>query len=220
MHDVKIKIALADDHKLFRKGMTELINGFNNHSVLWEANNGEEVIARLMQPENVPDILLLDINMPLLDGFKTAEWIQENYPQIKILALSMYDDEKTIIKMMKAGARGFILKDAEPLELKQAISELFQKGHYYSELVSSVLMNNISKESAPGKIKLNGREIEFLKLACTEMTYKEIADKMFLAPRTIDGYREALFEKLYVKSRVGLVMYAIRNGIVNIDSRD
>jgi DNA-binding NarL/FixJ family response regulator len=130
----------------------------------------------------------------------------------------MYDDEKSIIRMIKAGARGYVLKDADPTELRKAFDDVVSKGYYYSDLVSGVLVQSLHDD--PGtqkKININDREAEFLKFACTELTYKEIADRMCLAPRTIDGYREALFEKLNVKSRVGLVMYAIRNGLVKME---
>ena len=133
----------------------------------------------------------------------------------------MYDNETSIIRMLKCGARGYILKDAEPAELKTAIDEVMTKGFHYSDLVSGKLMHAINKmgdETADLKslVPLSNRETDFLKYTCTELTYKEIADKMYVSPRTIDGYRDALFEKLHVKTRVGLVMYSIKNGIVNV----
>jgi DNA-binding NarL/FixJ family response regulator len=134
----------------------------------------------------------------------------------------MYDNETAIIRMIKNGAGGYVLKDAEPSELKTALYSLQEKGFYYSELVTGHLVHTISKmgddTKAGSSLQLNERELEFLKYACTELSYKEIADKMFLSPRTIDGYRDALFEKLDIRSRVGLVIYAIKNRIVNIDS--
>lgn len=214
------KIALVDDHVLIRNGLAGLINTFDGYTVLFQANNGEELIRRL-SPEALPDIILLDINMPRKDGFETACWLKEHYPEIKILALSMYDNESAIIRMIRNGAGGYILKDAEPAELRTALNSLQQKGFYYSELVTGHLVHTISKlgddAKIPGSFQLNEREIEFLKFACSELNYKEIADKMFLSPRTIDGYRDALFEKLNVRSRVGLVLYAIKNRIVSID---
>ncbi|WP_276372943.1 response regulator transcription factor [Chryseolinea sp. H1M3-3] len=131
----------------------------------------------------------------------------------------MYDEEKSIIRMIEARARGYVLKHAEPTELRKAFDDVVSKGYYYSDLVSGVLVQSLHSDDAgsPKKISINDRETEFLKLACTELTYKEIADRMCLAPRTIDGYCEALFEKLNVKSRVGLVIYAIRNGFVKMD---
>lgn len=216
--DKTLKVALVDDHKLFRKGMVELINNFTGYAVLWEANNGREFTQKFNSGES-PDVVLLDINMPEMDGYETAAWLKEHHPEIKVMALSMYDNEEAIIKMLKAGAKGYVLKDIDPQDLKQALQEMVKKGYYYSELVSGTLINSINKESVkkPDEaVKLSDREIEFLKLACSELTYKEIADKMCLAPRTIDGYREALFEKLHVKNRIGLVLYAIKNDLVSI----
>ena len=213
------KIVLVDDHALLRNGLAELVKTLG-HEVLFECGNGKECIDRL-DPKLLPDIVLLDINMPEMDGYETAQWLKQHHPDVKVLALSMYDNETSIIRMLKSGARGYILKDSEPGELKAALRALEEKGFYYSDLVSGKLMHAINKmEDENGNLKnlvpLNERETDFLKYACTELTYKEIAEKMFLSPRTIDGYRDALFEKLNVKTRVGLVMYAIKNGIVNV----
>jgi two-component system, NarL family, invasion response regulator UvrY len=214
----KINVCLVDDHKLLRKGMVELIDGFTGYQVIGECNNGKEFMTLLKSMER-PDIALLDINMPEMDGYETAIFLSKDYPEIKVIALSMYDDEKSIIRMIKAGARGYVLKDADPTELRKAFDDVVSKGYYYSDLVSGVLVQSLHYDDAGNqkKININDREAEFLKFACTELTYKEIADRMCLAPRTIDGYREALFEKLNVKSRVGLVMYAIRNGLVKME---
>ena len=212
-------IVLVDDHSLLRNGLATLVESLGN-IVLFEADNGKEFQQKL-NGSNLPDIVLMDINMPEMDGYETAQWIKNNYPEIKVLALSMYDNENSIIRMLKCGAKGYILKDSEPAELKAAIEAVMSKGFYYSDLVSGKLIHAINKlddddNGLKSLIQLNDRETDFLKYACTEMTYKEIADKMFVSPRTIDGYRDALFEKLHVKTRVGLVMYAIKNGIVNI----
>lgn len=210
-------IVLVDDHALLRNGLAELVKSLG-HTVLFEADNGKDFISKLNK-KLLPDIILMDINMPQMDGFETALWVKSNYPDVKVLALSMYDNETSIIRMLKAGARGYILKDSEPIELKSAINALIEKGVYYSELVNGKLIhaiNNMGDQTDNLKklSPLNERETDFLKYACTELTYKEIADKMFVSPRTIDGYRDALFEKLGVKTRVGLVMYAIKHGIV------
>jgi DNA-binding NarL/FixJ family response regulator len=213
------QIVLTDDHNLLRNGLASLVQSLG-HEVLFEAENGKRFIEQL-NPAALPDIVLLDINMPEMDGYETAQWIKTNHPDIKVLALSMYDNETSIIRMLKCGAKGYILKDSEPAELKSAIHALMEKGFYYSDLVSGKLMHAINKmDDESGDLKnlvpLNDRETDFLKYACTELTYKEIADKMYVSPRTIDGYREALFEKLHVKTRVGLVLYAIKHGIVNV----
>ena len=213
-------LVLIDDHSLLRNGLASLVKDLG-HSVLFEADNGKDFIEKL-KSKSLPDVVLLDINMPEMDGYATAQWIKTNYPEIKVLALSMYDNENAIIRMLKCGARGYILKDCDPGELKAAINALVDKGYYYSDLVSGKLIHAINKIDDEGGqlknlIQLNDRETDFLKYACTEMTYKEIADKMFVSPRTVDGYRDALFEKLQVKTRVGLVLYAIRNGVFSIN---
>ena len=213
-------IVLVDDHSLLRMGLASLVESQGN-VVLYEADNGKEFLEKL-DTNNLPDIVLMDINMPEMDGFETTQFLKQNHPEVKVLALSMYDNETSIIRMLKCGAKGYILKDSEPAELKAAIAALMDKGFYYSDLVSGKLMHAINKMDDDGDglknlVPLNDRETDFLKYTCTELTYKEIADKMFVSPRTIDGYRDALFEKLHVKTRVGLVMYAIKNGIVNIN---
>lgn len=215
------KIALADDHVLMRNGLASLINTFDGYQVIFQGADGQELIDSINKT-SLPDIVLLDINMPKKDGYETALWFKINYPDIKVLALSMYDNETAIIKMLKNGAKGYILKDAEPFELKAALNAVLHKGYYYSELVTGHLIKSICKTDEAGKTKnsllLNTRETEFLKYCCTEMNYKEIADKMFVSPRTVDGYRDTLCEKLNLKSRVGLAMYAIKNGIVDLQS--
>lgn len=215
----KINIVLVDDHKLLRNGLAGLINSFSNYSVLYEANNGREFID-LIKTKPLPQIVLMDINMPEMDGYETCNWLKNNYPEIKALALSMYDNENAVIRMFKAGAKGYILKDCEPRELEMALQALISKGFYYSEMVTGKLIHTINSLDEDDHVKnmvaLNDREITFLKHTCTELTYKEIAEKMFLSPRTIDGYRDDLFQKLNIKTRVGLAMYAIKNGIVSI----
>jgi two-component system invasion response regulator UvrY len=215
----KPTIALADDHVLLRKGLADLVSN-QGYTVLFQADNGEEFLEKLKTNPD-PDVVLLDINMPKKDGYDTALWLKRNKPDIKVLALSMYDDENAIIRMLKNGARGYILKDAEPADLKAAIESLLTKGFHYSEMVTGKLIHTINVMGETGNeikntLGLNEKEITFLKLAATELTYKEIAEQMHLSPRTIDGYRDELFEKLNIKSRVGLVLFAIKNGIVNM----
>lgn len=213
------KVVLVDDHSLLRMGLSSLVES-QGHSVLFEADNGKEFLEKL-DAANLPHIVLMDINMPEMDGFETTLWLKQNHPEVKVLALSMYDNETSIIRMLKCGARGYILKDSEPSELRTAMNDIMAKGFYYSDLVSGKLMHAISSiddetDGLKNLVPLNERETDFLKYACTEMTYKEIADKMYVSPRTIDGYRDALFEKLKLKTRVGLVMYAIKHGIVHV----
>lgn len=215
-------VALADDHALIRNGLAGLINTFDGYSVLFQAGNGQDFIDTI-NPDALPDMVLMDINMPKKDGYETTLWLKHNHPSVKVLALSMYDNESAIIRMLKCGARGYILKDAEPTDLKRALDDINSKGFYYSDLVSGHLIHTMQKMDDDAEtrttINLSDREAAFLKHICTELTYKEIADKMFLSPRTVDGYRDALFDKLSVKTRVGLVMYAIKNNIVNLSTK-
>jgi DNA-binding NarL/FixJ family response regulator len=215
-----IKIAIADDHALFRKGLAALINLFANYQVVLEAGNGQELINSL-DAASLPDIVLMDINMPVMDGYEAAEWLNNNHPNIKILALSTMDADTAIIKMIKCGARGYVLKDAEPAELKLAFDEVLSLGYFYNEVVTRKVMRTIHELSVSGSgvhtfANLSDREVEFLKYTCTELSYKEIADKMFLSARTVEGYRDALCEKLNLKTRVGLAMFAVKNNIAQL----
>jgi len=210
-------IVLTDDHVLLRNGLASLVKSLG-HTVLFEADNGRDFISKF-DPEIIPDIVLMDINMPEMDGFETTLWLKQNHPKIKVLALSMYDNESSIIRMMKSGAKGYILKDSDPAELKEAIESLLSRGYYYSDLVNSKIMqafNNFDDANNDIKtlVQISEKETEFLKLICTELTYKEIADKLKISPRTVDNYRDSLFEKLQLKTRVGLAMFAAKNGIV------
>ena len=216
----KANVVLVDDHTLLRNGLASLIRSFGDFNILFEADNGQDFINKL-KPKTLPQVVLMDINMPEMDGYEACLWLKTNYPKIKVLALSMYDNETSVIRMFKAGAKGYILKDCDPAELKNALEDVVAKGFYYSEMVTGKLIHTINSldeedNQARNVIQMNEREVSFLKLVCTELTYKEIAEKMFLSPRTIDGYRDDLFQKLNARTRVGLVMYAIKNGIVNI----
>lgn len=213
----KITVAIADDHALLRTALARLVNSFEDYSVLFEAGNGKELKARVQQ-HIIPDIVMLDVNMPEMDGFETAQWLNKNHPQIKILALSMLSDEKTIIKMFRVGAKGYLLKNTDPEELKAALKTLVDKNFYLSDFVSEKLVSglNFDSEREDKEVVLNEKEREFLRLTCSELSYKEIAAQMFLSVRTIDDYRASLFNRLKVHSRVGLVMYAIKNGIAEL----
>jgi two-component system, NarL family, invasion response regulator UvrY len=212
--DKQIQVAIADDHTLLRKALAKLVNSFDNYAVLFEADNGKEIKKKINE-HLVPDLILLDVNMPEMDGFETASWLNKNYPKIKVLALSMFSDERTIIRMLRQGARGYIMKNIDPEELKKALDSVVSKNFYLSDEISGKIISGLHKDAdrMEEPITLSQREREFLKWICTEITYKDIAAKMFVSPRTVDEYRSNLFEKLKVKTRVGLVMYAIRNGL-------
>ena len=213
----KIKVIIADDHVLMRNALSRLVGTLEGYEVLAEADNGRDLKNKILQ-HLVPDIVLLDVNMPEMDGFQTTEWLHKNYPHIRVLVLSMLSDERTIIKMFRLGAKGYLLKNTDPEELKKALDAIVAKNVYLSEYVSGKLVSGLNKyaELDEKPVFLNEREKEFLRWVCSELSYKDIAEKMNLSPRTVDDYRQTLFTKLKVHSRVGLVLYAIRNALVEI----
>lgn len=213
-----VKVCLVDDHILLRNGLAALIRKFG-YDVHLECDNGKRFIETLKKAD-LPDVVLMDINMPVMDGYETTLWLKKNFPLINVIALSMYDDEAAIIRMLRNGARGYILKNADPMLLKTAIEDVLNNGFHYSDKVTGRILHHVITEMddhTGTAIKLNEKEIQFLKLAGSDLTYKEIAEKMYLSPRTIDGYREALFAKLDVKSRVGLVLYAIKEKLIQLN---
>jgi two-component system, NarL family, invasion response regulator UvrY len=213
----KLSVALVDDHVMLRNGIASLINDMDEYCVMLQSDNGNNFVNAITSKKLAPDIILLDVSMPHMDGFETAKWIAINLPLAKVLVLSMFDDEKSIIKMIRYGAKGYILKDSEPQELEEALNDVVNKGYHYSDLVNGKLIHAVNKTDEEHQNELHNnlstRETEFLKLTCSEMTYKEIANIMYLSVRTVEGYRDSLFTKLHLKTRVGLVLYAIRNKI-------
>lgn len=218
-----IKIALADDEILLRNAIADIIDSNQNMRVIMRAKNGREILDMLEICVEQPDILLLDINMPELDGLSTANIVLEKFPEIKIIILTMYDTELLLLKLLQSGIRGFMKKDILSEELMLAIETVFKHGYYYNQYATIKLINSLRKKGIAdhefakrGAANLNDTELIFLKHSCGEMTYKEIASKMNISPRTIDNYRDSLFDKLDVKSRVGLAIYAFRNGLIHI----
>jgi two-component system, NarL family, invasion response regulator UvrY len=209
----KQTIALVDDHVMLRHGLASLIYDMDDYTVIAECDNGQDFINAVLQKDLNPDIVLLDIDMPVLNGFATAEWMSQNLPLSKILVLSMYDDERNIIKMIGYGAKGYILKDGEPATLSAALHDVVHNGYHFNEYVSGKLVNAVQNNKIES-ISINEREKLFLQHCCSELTYKEIGSAMNLSSRTVEGYRDQLFEKLEVKTRTGLVLYAIKNKIV------
>ncbi len=214
---MKNTIAIIDDHVLIAKALTGIIENFKQFEVLYECENGKVLQEKLAIEKNIPDIVLLDISMPVMDGFDTAKWLKETYPQILIMALSMQDDEQSLIKMIKNGANGYLLKNVHPTELEKALDALVKNGNYFPDWATSKVFMSISNEPKPivNNINITEREKEFLQFSITEMSYKEIAEKMYCSPRTVESYRDSLFEKLDLKSRVGLAVYAIKNGFAD-----
>jgi len=214
---VYIKVALADDHVLLRNALAALINSFGDCRVINESNNGKELID-FLKKGLVPDVTVLDLNMPEIDGFETARFIQKNFPQVHVLMLTMYDSELSLIRLLQAGVKGFLKKDIHPSELKFAIHSVVNAGYYYSNHTADKLANLFrsghEKKNPLQNAMLTEQELQFLKLACSDLTYKEVATKMYLHPNAVNNLRDQSFFTAAVKSRVGLAMVAIKNGIV------
>lgn len=210
-----IQLALVDDHQLFRKGLMQLIKSLSHpFEILSEWHNGQQFLNSL-EKGPLPDIAILDISMPLMDGFEIAAHLQSHYPTIKVLVLSMNEDEASLVKMLRLGVKGYLSKDVEPEELEAALLHIHQKGHYYSDQMTGKLIEILkTPEKKPSNHLLKEREMEFVRLACSELTYEQIADKMCLSVKTVDGYRASVFDKLQVRSRVGMVMHAMNAGWV------
>lgn len=211
---MKHSIAIVDDHVLIAKALSAIIENFASFEVLYESENGKALQEKFSNKKNVPDIVLLDISMPVMDGFETAQWLRESHPEVLIMALSMQDDEQSLIKMIKSGAKGYLLKNVHPLELEKALNALVKNGFYYPDWATSKVFQSLGSSSSAKNetINITEREKEFLQYSVTEMSYKEIAEKMFCSPRTVESYRDSLFEKLGLKTRVGLAVYAMKNG--------
>ena len=203
------KVLIAEDSSVIQNLAKKILEfqNFEIHSV----KNGQQVLDALENEDF--DILLLDINMPVMDGMETAGWLKKNFPKIKILALSMLKSDLVVIRMLRNGAGGYILKDCDSCELRTALEEIYEHGYFYNDLVTPKMT---ARHLSPDIILLNTQELSFLRWACTELTHKQIADEMGVSPRTVDGYRDSLFRKLQVNSRVGIAVYAIKNGLVQI----
>lgn len=206
---MKTPIAIVDDHTLFRQGLAALIDSSEHYTVSLECTDGE-ALEQQLNANNMPQILLLDIMMKNKNGYDTAAWLTAHHPNILILALSTMDHEMSIIKMIRHGARGYLLKDTDINTLHMAFTELLEEGFYYNELVSKKILRGLHQQ-----LQLNDNELQFLQLACSDRSYQQIADAMHKSEKTIDGYRGDLFKKFQVNSRVGMVLYAIRAGLVN-----
>jgi len=215
-----LNLALVDDHNLFRKGLIKLIHLADTqrkYNILFEADNGLELKEKMTQPP-FPDIILMDIDMPDMDGFEAVEWLQRAHPSVKVLVISMIESEEKILRMLRMGVKGYLSKDIEVEDMHRALESIAGSGFYYSDAATRVLNNNLngtSNHQMPS-INVSEKEREFLKWAATDLTYQQIADRMNLSHKTIDGYREALFQKLNVKNRVTLVLGAVKQGIIQI----
>jgi DNA-binding NarL/FixJ family response regulator len=215
----KIRLGIADDHKIFRNGLKATLEDCPGFHLVVEASNGKQLLAQVAV--NAPDVILMDIKMPEMDGIQATAQVKQHYPHIKVLALSMFNEDKYIIDMMKAGASGYLLKNAEPEEIIGAINTVYQKDYYFNEQLSITLIKQLAGNSHSGAFPVSlsdfsEREIEVLRLVCQEYSNQEIADKIFLSVRTVEGYRARLFEKTRSKNLVGLVIFALKTGIISV----
>ena len=214
----KIKVAIADDYKIFREGLKVSLGQDENMQVLLEADNGEDLLNAIESKQ--PDVIIMDLKMPIMDGMEATQLVRKKYPGIKVLVVSMYEDDKFIIHLMEIGANGYLLKNAEPDEIRKAIYAVHENGYYFNDLVNKallkklVLKNNI-KPSFNENVDLTERELEVLKLICEEKTAAEIAKQIFLSPRSVEGIRQRLIEKIGVRNTAGIVMFAVKNGLAD-----
>ncbi|MFY0255699.1 response regulator [Chitinophaga sp. 30R24] len=214
-----IKVAIADDHKIFRSGVINTLIPYENIRFVYEADDGQHLL-QLMTTEQ-PDVILMDLKMPNMDGIEATIKVKETYPDVKVIILTMYEDDNFIVHLVENGANAYLLKNAEPEEIYEAICTTHDKGFYFNENVNLALLKKVLhknkqqfKPTLKNEIQLNEREQEVLKLICNELTTQEISEQIFLSPRTVEGIRQKLLEKINVKNSVGLVLYAFRNGII------
>jgi DNA-binding NarL/FixJ family response regulator len=214
----KIKIAIADDYKIFREGLKVGLSADDTLQVVLEADNGEDLLKAL--ETETPDVILMDLKMPIMDGMEATKEVRKKYPSVKVLVVSMYEDDKFIIHLMENGANGYLLKNSEPDEIRRSIYAVHENGYYFNDLVNKallkklVLKNNL-KPSFNQNVELTERELEVLKLICEEKTAAEIAKEIYLSPRSVEGIRQRLIEKVGVRNSAGLVMFAVKNGLVD-----
>ena len=215
---MKHSIVIVDDHILIAKALGSIMSNFKHFEVLYECGNGKELQVKFTDKNNIPSIVLLDISMPIMDGFQTSKWLREAHPNVMVLALSMQDDEKSLIKMIKNGARGYLLKNVSPSELEKALKTIINNGYYYPEWASNIVINAMMGNSTENPIDtkpfdLTDKEKQFLSLCTTDLNYREIAIEMKCSHRTLENYRNNLCEKLEIKTRVGLAVFAIKSGL-------
>lgn len=210
---MKKTIVIVDDHLLIAKALEGIIDNFNDFQVIYVAENGQDLIDKFKAKHQIPEIILMDISMPIMDGFETVLWLKNNYPGIKVMALSMQGDDNSVIKMIKNGAKGYLLKNTHPRDLEEALIKLKDDGFFYPEWASKIIFSNInSNKNGVRAVRISDREKEFLTYTVTELSYKEIAEKMCCSPRTVESYRDQLCDKLELKTRVGLAVFALKNG--------
>lgn len=209
-------VAIADDHKIFCDSLESLINDFEGFGVIWTAQDGDKAVEMMQQSGQAPAILLLDINMPGKNGIEVAEWLFQNNMPVHILALTMENDDNSVIKMLQYGVKGYLLKSVGAEELFNALQAVVKYGFYYTPLITRQIGSQVAQKSRSGVPELKDREKELLQHMCTDLSYTEIAEKMFLSESTVDTYRARLFEKFNVKNRIGLLLKANAMGLVKL----
>lgn len=213
-----IKVAIADDHKLFRKGVILSLRQYTNISFIAEAENGDDLLAKLQNEQ--PDVVLMDLRMPGKDGIETTKELSRRYPNVKILILTMYEDERFVSHLMENGANGYMLKNADPTEIKRAIMEVIVRGYYLNNFVNRVLLKKSSARnkgvpSLSNEIVLTDKEKEVITLLCMEYTAAEIAQKMEISSRTVKSIKDRLMERFGLKNTAGLVFFAVKNNLID-----
>jgi len=214
----EITVAIADDHKIFRKGVILSMRPYTNIRFVMEADNGEDLIQKI--PESMPNVVLCDLKMPIKDGIDATKVITKNFPGIRVIILTMYEDERFVGHLMDCGAAGYLLKSTDPAEIKRAIMDVMRTGFYLNPFVNKVLIKkNYSKQkfnpSLTSEVVLSEREKEVLTLVCMEFTATEIAQKMSISARTVEAIKDRLMERFGVKNSVGLVFYAMKNQLID-----
>ncbi|WP_394992741.1 response regulator [Emticicia sp.] len=213
----KIQIAVVDDHGLFRKGIISILQQVHDFEVVMEATNGQEFLDKL--PDQPIDVVLMDLQMPVLDGIKTTEIVRTKHPEIKVLILSMHDEDQFVLHLMEIGANGYLLKDTDPEEVEKAIRKVHETDIYFSDFVSKIMLRKMNRKTQQEnkifnyKTDLSERELQVLKYICEGLTTAEIGDIVALSPRTVEGHRLRMMEKLRLKNTAGLVAFAIRNNL-------
>jgi DNA-binding NarL/FixJ family response regulator len=193
-----------------------MLESFGDYQVAVEASNGKELQEKIAAMTEVPELFLIDVNMPVMNGVETVSWLSTACPASKIIALSMNDNDRTIIDMFRAGCSAYLLKDTHPSELEKALKEVLGKGYYNADAANINFRRLLQAQQDASSLHITEKEKQFLQLACSDLTYKQIAAEMKVSERTVDGYRESLFAKLKVQSRVGLALEAIRRELVKI----